>query len=140
MAPTDARLWHDAIDNDFVVPDGSIHSPANKEECFNLHHASAQNVLECIFGVLKHRFRILILPPAYSVEVQAKIPAAHGNSNEDIGGNDDRSDARREKIAEDMWRDYQEILAERGMVDNTDEDSQEESFNSDEWDEEDEGL
>ena len=106
------------------------------------------------------------MPPAYSVEVQAKIPAAlcaihnfiwqfdpsegqvpadnigsfgYGNRNEDIGGNNDRSDARREKIAEDMWRDYQEILAERGMVDNTDEDSQEESFSSDEWDEEDEG-
>ena len=106
------------------------------------------------------------MPPAYSVEVQARIPVAlcaihnfiqkfdpsegqvpadnigsfgYGNSNEDIGGNNDRSDARREKIAEDMWRDYQEILAERGMVDNTDEDSQEESFSSDEWDEEDEG-
>ena len=38
-----------------------------------------------------------------------------------------------------MWGDYQEILAESGMVDNTDEDSQEESFSSDEWDEEDEG-
>ena len=60
----------------------------------------------------------------------------NGNRNEDTGGND-RSDARKEKIAEDMWRDYQGILAERGMLDNTDEDSQEESFSSDEWDEED---
>ena len=64
----------------------------------------------------------------------------YGNSNGDIEGNDKRSDARREKVAEDMWRDYQEILAERGMLDNTDKDSQEESFSSDEWDEEDENY
>ena len=73
---------------------------------------------------------------------EGQIPAdsigsfGYGNSNEDIRGNDDRSDARREKIAEDMWKRF---LAERGMVDNRDEDSQEESFSSDEWDEEDEG-
>ena len=75
---------------------------------------------------------MLILPPAYSVEVQAKIPAAlcaihnfirqfdpsegqvpadnigsfgYVNSNEDTGGDDDMSDARREKIAEDTWKD-----------------------------------
>ena len=34
----------------------SIYSFANKEELFNLHHASARNVIEHIFGVLKHRF------------------------------------------------------------------------------------
>ena len=32
------------------------HSPANKEELFNLHHASACNVIQYIFGVFKHRF------------------------------------------------------------------------------------
>ena len=69
------------------------------------------------------------MPPAYSVEVQARIPAAlcaihnfiqqfyptegqvpadnigffgYGNSYKDTG--DDMSDARREKIAEGMWR------------------------------------
>ena len=55
-----------------------IHSSANKEELFNLHHSSAHNVIEQIFGVLKHRFWILILPPAYSPKVQARIPAALG--------------------------------------------------------------
>lgn len=50
--------------------------PANKEELFNLQHVQARNVIECIFGVLKRRFRILIIPPEYSVKVQAQIPSA----------------------------------------------------------------
>ena len=115
-------VWNDAINHDFVVPEGkyylagagyptcnqllvpyqgvcyhlaewgranvwyviffltklikySPHSPANKEEVFNLCHTSACKVFECIFGVLKCRFHILILQPAYSTEVQARIPA-----------------------------------------------------------------
>jgi hypothetical protein len=51
-------------------------SPANKEELFNLRHAQARNVIEHIFGVLKRRFRILVIPPKYSVKVQAQIPSA----------------------------------------------------------------
>ena len=43
-----------------------------------------------------------------------------------------------ERKLQRICRDYQGILAERGMLDNTDEDSQEESFSSDEWDKEDE--
>ena len=43
--------------------------PVNKEELFNLRHAQAQNVIEHIFGVLKRRFRILVIPPEYSVKV-----------------------------------------------------------------------
>jgi len=50
--------------------------PVNKEELFNLRHASARNVIERIFGVLKRRFRILLLAPEYSLEIQARIPAA----------------------------------------------------------------
>jgi hypothetical protein len=50
--------------------------PVNKEELFNLRHASAQNVIECIFGVLKRCFRTLLLAPEYSLEIQAQIPAA----------------------------------------------------------------
>ena len=50
--------------------------PAIREELFNLCHALARNVIECIFGVIKHRFRILLLPPEYSIEVQAFIPVA----------------------------------------------------------------
>jgi hypothetical protein len=33
-------------------------------------------VIERIFGVLKRRFRILVCPPEYSMEIQARIPAA----------------------------------------------------------------
>jgi len=54
----------------------SFSRPANKEELFNLRHASARNVIERIFGVIKRRFRILLLPPEYSIEVQAFIPVA----------------------------------------------------------------
>ena len=43
---------------------------------FNLRHASARNAIEQIFGVLKQRFRILLLAPQYSLEIQARIPAA----------------------------------------------------------------
>ena len=50
--------------------------PVNKEELFNLRHAQARNVIERIFGVLKRRFRILVIPPEYSVKVQAQIPSA----------------------------------------------------------------
>jgi hypothetical protein len=53
-----------------------VYRPKNKEELFNLRHASARNVIERIFGVLKHRFRILLLAPEYSLQVQARIPAA----------------------------------------------------------------
>ena len=124
-------------------------SPTNKEELFNLHHASAPNVIEHIFGVLKCWFQILIIPPAYSPEFQARIPAAlctihnfiwefdssegklsadnfsfgDGDTNgytEASGGND-RSDSRWDRIASDMWRDYQRILEEKGMLDKTDE-------------------
>jgi len=50
--------------------------PMNKEELFNLCHASARNVIERIFGVLKWRFRILLLAPEYGLDVQAQIPTA----------------------------------------------------------------
>ena len=33
-------------------------------------------MIERFFGVLKRRFRILVCPPEYSVEIQARIPAA----------------------------------------------------------------
>lgn len=47
----------------------------NREEFFNLHHASARNVIERIFGVLKRRFHILLLPTEYSMDTQVKILA-----------------------------------------------------------------
>ncbi|KIK27139.1 hypothetical protein PISMIDRAFT_93447, partial [Pisolithus microcarpus 441] len=39
-------------------------------------HASAHNVIERIIGVLKRHFRILTVPPEYSMRVQAHIPPA----------------------------------------------------------------
>lgn len=48
----------------------------NAKELFNLRHAQARNVIERIFGVLKQRFRILLLPPHYPLDFQARIPVA----------------------------------------------------------------
>jgi DDE superfamily endonuclease len=50
--------------------------PRTREELFNLRHASARNVIERIFGIIKRRFRILLLPPEYSLEIQSFIPPA----------------------------------------------------------------
>jgi len=43
---------------------------------FNLRHASARNVIEHIFGVLKRRFHILLIAPEYDLDIQAQIPSA----------------------------------------------------------------
>ena len=40
---------------------------------FNLQHTRAQNVIERAFGVIKQCFKILIIPPEYSMDVQAQV-------------------------------------------------------------------
>ena len=50
--------------------------PENKEELFNLRHSSARNVIERIFGILKQRYRILLLPPRFDLDIQSRIPAS----------------------------------------------------------------
>lgn len=50
--------------------------PLNKEELFNLQHVMARNVIERAFGVLKKRFKILVIPPDFTMDIQARIPAA----------------------------------------------------------------
>jgi hypothetical protein len=50
--------------------------PKNREELFNLRHSSLRNVIERIFGILKHQFRILVIPAEYDMSVQARIPPA----------------------------------------------------------------
>jgi hypothetical protein len=50
--------------------------PQNKEELFNLRHASLRNVIERTFGILKQRFRILLLAPEYHLKLQIRIPLA----------------------------------------------------------------
>jgi len=48
----------------------------NERELFNLRHAALQNIIERLFGVLKRQWRILNIPPEYSMDIQAHIPAA----------------------------------------------------------------
>jgi hypothetical protein len=50
--------------------------PRDEEELFNLRHASARNVIERIFGVLKQRFHILVNPPRIDFDKQARLPPA----------------------------------------------------------------
>ena len=57
------------------------------------------------------------------------------NGDTEASGGNDRSDSRRDRIASDMWRDYQRILEEGGMLDEADEDSEEELSAFDELDE-----
>jgi len=46
------------------------------QELFNLRHASAWNIVERIFGILKNRFGILQHNPSLTSKVQAHLPAA----------------------------------------------------------------
>ena len=41
-----------------------------------MHHSSARNIIERIFGVIKRRFRILLLAAEYSINIQSCIPVA----------------------------------------------------------------
>jgi hypothetical protein len=114
----------------------------NKEELFNLRRTSALNVIKHIFGVLKRRFRILLLAPKYSMEIQARIPTAlcaiHNficthdadesltepefmdytpndhdhNASVAAAAEADRSSGRRDIIAQQMWDDYVRIYNE----------------------------
>ena len=53
-----------------------FYRPQNKEELFDLRHASARNIIERIFSVIKHKYHILLIPPEYNMEIQARIPAS----------------------------------------------------------------
>jgi hypothetical protein len=50
--------------------------PKNYKELFNLRHAQARNVVEQIFGVVKRRFRLLVVAPEYDLATQAKMVPA----------------------------------------------------------------
>lgn len=41
---------------------------------YNLRHAQARNVIERIFGVLKKRFNILVIPPHFNLDIQVRVP------------------------------------------------------------------
>jgi hypothetical protein len=126
-----------------------------------LRHASARNVIEHIFGVLKRRFRILLLPPEYKLSLQARIPTAlsavhnfirkHDPTeaplpkSNDAGRNtasyhpylpeaatgQDEPSERRDRIADAMWRDYQLILASRRNDSEGDDDTEDFSSGDD---------
>ncbi|KAG2746438.1 hypothetical protein P692DRAFT_20670300, partial [Suillus brevipes Sb2] len=115
--------------------------------------ASARNVIERIFGVLKRRFRILLISPEYKMQIQARVPAAlcaihnfirthdphegplpHAATVDDnpinqglpndgeneVAGVDTgayaSSNAFRERIATQMWEDYERYIREHGLA------------------------
>src|SRR5579859_69596 len=114
--------------------------PTTYKELYNLRHSSLRNVIECGFGVIKRRFPVLRFGSEYSLNTQIKLfPALALLSNyidrfkewkdiEDDGGDDDdgplqqNGEARaideaehralefRDKITQQMWKDYQEYL------------------------------
>ena len=51
-------------------------SPSTPQELFNLHHASARNIVKRIFGILKNQFAILQYNPGLTPKVQAHLSAA----------------------------------------------------------------
>lgn len=122
-----------------------LYSPRNREELFNLRHAMARNPIERIFGIVKRRFPILVRPPEYSMDIQARIPCAlaavdnvirlhdpfeihdfeetitdpspgecNGTLVERPPTDEEKEEAEsfRDIIAQAMWEDYQEQLAQ----------------------------
>ncbi|KAL5543024.1 hypothetical protein UlMin_010734 [Ulmus minor] len=95
---SDSRVLRDAISrpNGLKVPTGTKsgflgpfrgtryhlsewqegHMPCNEIEFFNMKHASARNVIECCFGLLKIRWAILRSPSFYPVKKQCRIITA----------------------------------------------------------------
>jgi hypothetical protein len=115
----------------------AMQKPQNSKELFNLRHSSLRNVIERTFGVLQQRFTILQKAPRqYSIKTQVKLIYAltalhnfmnkHGYNPETealLTGDPDVPDEptwdepeagdpemalRRDEIAEQMWRDYQD--------------------------------
>ena len=51
----------------------TLHSPQTPEELFNNRHAWLCNVIEHIFGVIKHHFKVLLITQEYSLEMQSQL-------------------------------------------------------------------
>jgi len=51
----------------------TIHRPQNHRELFNYRHARLRNVIERIFGVVKRRFKVLVIAQEYSPETQSQL-------------------------------------------------------------------
>lgn len=50
--------------------------PRNYRELFNLCHATARNVIEQIFGVVKRQFRLQVVAPEHTLGTQAQMVPA----------------------------------------------------------------
>jgi hypothetical protein len=111
--------------------------PATKEELYNLRHASARNVIERIFGILKGRFAILNNTPQFKPAlaaihnfIQYHDPAEIDEIENRFGdvllgrtgglaaglvsrSETSRAQQRRDVIARAMWDSYQHVLRER---------------------------
>jgi hypothetical protein len=110
--------------------------PQNAKELFNLRHASARNVIERVFGILKKRFPILTLMSSYSMEKQVMIVKScfmvsnfiklnqdeddifdawddndqynvNNEEEENVNVNAGGASAWRDSIANEMWEQYQ---------------------------------
>ncbi|KAF9222934.1 hypothetical protein BS17DRAFT_707446, partial [Gyrodon lividus] len=48
--------------------------PGKNPDLTSKHHTEPHNVTKHIIGVIKCQFRILVVPPEYSLDIQAHIP------------------------------------------------------------------
>ena len=113
--------------------------PENAHELFNLRHSSLRNIIERIFGVVKRKFKILGQVPEYSIDTQVDLVLAlcglynficqyediddelaeieledEGAEAEEVdikGTGNTYMNNKREEIAQQMWKDYQEYLS-----------------------------
>ena len=69
---------------------------------FNLHHATLQNVIERIFGVLKRRFQILQLAPKYNMDIQGRLPTALSALHNFIRTHDPDDETELQEISMDI--------------------------------------
>jgi hypothetical protein len=95
------------------------HRPQNKEELFNLRHATARNVIERSCGVIKKRFPILKQMTSYPFKIQCGFVFSCNDeeiimvqeeevlaANEHPDQNRGLESQWRDTIAQDMWNDY----------------------------------
>ncbi|KAK5842868.1 hypothetical protein PVK06_005282 [Gossypium arboreum] len=54
----------------------SDQGPENANELFNLRHSSLRITIECVFGILKKRFRVLDVEPFWNFQTQVDIVLA----------------------------------------------------------------
>ena len=54
----------------------TLHRPQDHKELFNYRHARLRNVIECIFGVAKRRFKVLVVAQEYSLATQSQLVSA----------------------------------------------------------------